>query len=70
MRILRVVGSRSLPCGCLVGRYETYGGRCVELIDYLDGRCLLPEHQALSPGRSGLLGKWFRQLKQRDHVNG
>jgi hypothetical protein len=33
MRILRVVGSASLPCGCFVGLYETYDGPTVQIVD-------------------------------------
>jgi hypothetical protein len=45
MRILRVVGSRTLACGCFVGTYETYGGRCVEFIDHVATRCTVAEHR-------------------------
>jgi hypothetical protein len=33
MRILRGLGSRSLPCGCLVGIYETYDNKTIEVVD-------------------------------------
>ena len=33
LNILRVVGSRSLPCGCFVGVYETYTGATVEIVE-------------------------------------
>lgn len=33
MRILRGVGSRTLPCGCLIGFYETYDNQTVALVD-------------------------------------
>jgi hypothetical protein len=39
LRILRVVGSRSLKCGCFVGVYETYDGASVEIIEERDPRC-------------------------------
>ncbi len=39
MRILRGVGSRALPCGCLVGIYETYGGGIVALVDATGASC-------------------------------
>jgi hypothetical protein len=39
LRILRVVGSRSLKCGCFVGVYETYDGASVEIIEERGPRC-------------------------------
>jgi hypothetical protein len=39
LRILRVVGSRSLKCGCFVGVYETYDGASVEIIEERGSRC-------------------------------
>lgn len=33
MRILRGLASRFLPCGCLVGVYETYEGEIVSIVD-------------------------------------
>ena len=39
MHILRVLGSRLLPCGCFVGRYETYAGTTVEIVDEVGVRC-------------------------------
>ncbi len=39
MHILRVLGSRLLPCGCFVGRYETYDGATVEIVDEVGVRC-------------------------------
>jgi hypothetical protein len=33
MRILRGLGSQALPCGCLVGVYETYATQTVAVID-------------------------------------
>lgn len=44
MRILRGVGSQALPCGCLVGLYETYDGRTIALIDARNPACINPEH--------------------------
>jgi hypothetical protein len=32
-RILRGLGSRVMPCGCLVGVYETYAAQTVAVID-------------------------------------
>ena len=31
--IRRCVGSRTLPCGCLVGVYEMFNGKSVAVID-------------------------------------
>ncbi len=39
MRILRGTGSRCLPCGCLVGFYETYDGRTVAIVDARGAAC-------------------------------
>jgi len=39
MRILRGVGSRMLPCGCLVGLYEAYNTKTVALIDARGSAC-------------------------------
>lgn len=33
MRVLRVVASEQLPCGCLVGVYETYRGGIAKIVD-------------------------------------
>jgi hypothetical protein len=46
MRILRGVGSLSLPCGCLVGYYETYGGQTLAIIDVRAPGCRDPIHRA------------------------
>lgn len=44
MRILRGVGSTLLPCGCLVGLYETYDGRTVGLLDARNPACVIAAH--------------------------
>ena len=31
--ILRGLGSRALPCGCLIGFYETYANETVAIVD-------------------------------------
>lgn len=59
MRILRVVGSRTLPCGCLVGLYETYGGRCVSLLDHLASECTVPEHRRGGMQDGRLVQRWL-----------
>ena len=45
MRILRGVGSRVLPCGCLVGLYETYNGRLIAVIDGCSETCTDRTHR-------------------------
>ena len=45
MRILRGLGSRALPCGCLVGVYETYANRTVALIDAKGSACQDRRHR-------------------------
>jgi hypothetical protein len=39
MRILRGLSSKTLPCGCLAGVYETYDGVVVEIVDAKGTRC-------------------------------
>jgi hypothetical protein len=39
LRILRGLDSRALPCGCLVGVYETYGSETVAIIDVKGSVC-------------------------------
>lgn len=45
MRILRVVGSGLLPCGCFVGLYETYSGPTVQVIEEQGVKCTEPDHE-------------------------
>ncbi len=45
MRILRVVGSELLPCGCFVGLYETYSGPTVQVIEERGVSCVDPMHK-------------------------
>ena len=45
MRILRGVGSRILPCGCLVGLYETYDRRTIAVIDGRAAACTDRTHR-------------------------
>ena len=44
-RILRGLGSRLLPCGCLLGVYETYEGTVIGLIDAKASVCAIDTHQ-------------------------
>ena len=39
MRLLRGLGSRLLPCGCLAGIYETYADTTVSIIDARGEHC-------------------------------
>ena len=45
LRILRGLGSRALPCGCLVGVYETYNNQTIALIDAKGSECPNREHR-------------------------
>lgn len=45
MRVLRGLSGRVLPCGCLVGVYETYGGGVVSTIDAVGRDCTQPDHE-------------------------
>ncbi len=44
MRILRVVGSKLLPCGCFVGLYETYDGPTVQIVEERGLTCVDVRH--------------------------
>jgi hypothetical protein len=43
--VLRGLSSRVLPCGCLIGLYETYSGAVVGLVDAVDAACQDPGHR-------------------------
>ena len=45
MRILRGLNSHQLPCGCLLGVYETYDGLIVRLFDAISDTCGHPGHR-------------------------
>ena len=45
MRILRGIGSRLLPCGCLVGLYETYDGKSIHMVDATSPTCRDARHR-------------------------
>ena len=56
MRLLRGVGGRTLPCGCLAGIYETYEGDVVTTIDVPSPVCADPQHRrraVLTAGSAG-----------------
>ena len=48
MRILKGLSSRRLPCGCVVGIYETYGAEIVTLLDSREETCERKDH---APGQ-------------------
>lgn len=54
MRVLRGVGSETLPCGCLVGTYETYEGRIVTIVDARAPTCRRPDHRLHTPVRTAV----------------
>jgi hypothetical protein len=43
--ILRGLSSRTLPCRCLVGVYETYGGEVVGIVDAKSDSCNVTAHE-------------------------
>ncbi len=45
MRILKGLASRVLPCGCVVGIYETYDAHTVAIVDAPGAACTDPVHQ-------------------------
>ncbi len=45
MRILRLLSSRPLPCGCLGGIYETYAGPIVWIVDARGSNCTDSTHR-------------------------
>lgn len=64
MRILRGLGSRSLPCGCLIGIYETYDSKTIAIVDARGSGCMDGSHRVdaavpidlLSPPRRSSAG--------------
>ena len=44
MRIRRGLSSRHLPCGCVVGIYETYTDETVAIVDVHGSECPDPAH--------------------------
>jgi hypothetical protein len=45
MRVLRLLASQPLPCGCLAGVYESHNGDVVALLDARDAQCMAREHR-------------------------
>jgi hypothetical protein len=67
MRILRGVGSHSLPCGCLIGFYETYNGPVVAIVDARGVSCDQPSHHVDSEiPRDVVAGKPEAQGRERN----
>jgi hypothetical protein len=53
MRLLRLLTGQLLPCGCLVGIYETYDARVIASIDARGHACAEHYlHQTLSSPRA------------------
>jgi hypothetical protein len=44
MNILRGLSSRFLPCGCLIGVYETYDSQVVSILDAKNPACADSAH--------------------------
>ena len=57
MRILRLLSSRPLPCGCLAGLYETYDGPIACIVDALGADCHDPSHRPGARLRHGERGE-------------
>jgi hypothetical protein len=45
MGILRGLDSRLLPCGCLIGIYETYSGKTLSIVDARSEGCRDSTHR-------------------------
>jgi hypothetical protein len=45
MPILRGTNSALLPCGCVIGLYETYSGRTVAIVDAQGSACADRSHR-------------------------
>lgn len=45
MRILRGLSSKFLPCGCVVGIYETYDSETVAVLDVKSDSCAHSAHR-------------------------
>ena len=45
MPILRGTNSALLPCGCLIGLYETYRGQTLAIVDAKGPACTDPPHR-------------------------
>jgi hypothetical protein len=60
MRLLRGLTGRVLPCGCLAGVYETYGGKVIGSIDSRGGACDEHRlHQMISVRSAPASGVWL-----------
>jgi len=65
IRLLRVVGSQRLPCGCFVGVYETYDGGRVEIIDDRGPACLESSHRSGATVRCSASHQDSRDSRER-----
>jgi len=67
MKILRVVNSEVLDCGCFVGLYELYSGQVIEVIDCRGDRCDTRWHAvgATVPAAMVTLGRRFGSHAER-----
>ena len=45
MRVLRILTSQQLSCGCHVGIYELYSGEVVSILDERDRNCRDEAHR-------------------------
>ena len=55
IHILRGLTSRHLPCGCVVGVYETYDGGVVSIVDVRGDRCEDARHKPGFKGTTALV---------------
>jgi hypothetical protein len=58
MRILRVLQSQSLACGCFVGVYETYDADTVAIVEEPGSGCREQGHQPGQRVDPGALVTW------------
>ena len=69
MRILRLLATRPLPCGCLAGVYETYDGPIATILDARGDDCPDVTHQpgihVRDTNAAGLPGRPERQPARR-----
>jgi hypothetical protein len=71
MRILRGLGSRALPCGCLVGVYETYACQTIAIIDAKGSDCGDHTHRvdlSIDPHLVDLVPQSGRHVEKRQRA--
>lgn len=64
MRILRLLSTRPLPCGCFVGMYETYAGPVLPVIERRGADCTCREHRPGAPLDEGRAGESWRMAAE------